>query len=99
MANPLFDFGMIGLGVMGRNLLLNMADHGFRVIGYDKDPEKGKALESSTLVHYYFYTVHASPYRYSANIAKRVIADQASRQQATSSQYRAHPHHQAPFPG
>jgi glycosyltransferase involved in cell wall biosynthesis len=28
MANNLFDFGMIGLGVMGRNLLLNMADHG-----------------------------------------------------------------------
>ena len=47
MATPLFDFGMIGLGVMGRNLLLNMADHGSRVIGYDKDAEKGKALESS----------------------------------------------------
>jgi 6-phosphogluconate dehydrogenase len=47
MANPNFDFGMIGLGVMGRNLLLNMADHGFQVIGFDKDPEKGKALEST----------------------------------------------------
>jgi len=38
---------MIGLGVMGRNLLLNMADHGFSVIGFDKDPGKGAALESS----------------------------------------------------
>ncbi|MBS1598283.1 MAG: NADP-dependent phosphogluconate dehydrogenase [Bacteroidetes bacterium] len=47
MANNLFDFGMIGLGVMGRNLLLNMADHGFSVIGFDKDPQKGTALESS----------------------------------------------------
>ena len=47
MANPLFDFGMIGLGVMGRNLLLNMADHGFKVIGFDKDPQKGATLESS----------------------------------------------------
>lgn len=28
---------MVGLGVMGRNLLLNMADHGFSVAGYDKD--------------------------------------------------------------
>lgn len=36
---------MIGLGVMGRNLLLNMADHGFRVIGFDKDAKKGSALE------------------------------------------------------
>ncbi len=47
MAEHLFDFGMIGLGVMGRNLLLNMADHGFRVIGFDKDPTKGTTLESS----------------------------------------------------
>lgn len=42
-----FDFGMIGLGVMGRNLLLNMADHGFAVIGYDKDSSKTSLLESS----------------------------------------------------
>jgi len=28
---------MIGLGTMGRNLLLNMADNGFSVAGYDKD--------------------------------------------------------------
>src|SRR5882724_10513996 len=47
MANNLFDFGMIGLGVMGRNLLLNMADHGFPVIGFDKDAQKGSTLESS----------------------------------------------------
>jgi 6-phosphogluconate dehydrogenase len=31
---------MIGLGIMGRNLLLNMADHGFRVAGYNRDPKK-----------------------------------------------------------
>src|SRR6476620_6305481 len=42
----LFDFGMIGLGVMGSNLLQNMAAHGFRVIGYDKDKQKTDALES-----------------------------------------------------
>jgi 6-phosphogluconate dehydrogenase len=47
MNNPSFDFGMIGLGVMGRNLLLNMADHGFAAIGFDKDPVKGSLLESS----------------------------------------------------
>lgn len=32
-----YHIGMIGLGVMGRNLVLNMADHGFSVVGYDKD--------------------------------------------------------------
>lgn len=41
-----FDFGMIGLGVMGRNLLLNMADHGYSVIGFDKDQAKANSLES-----------------------------------------------------
>ncbi|MEC5147114.1 NADP-dependent phosphogluconate dehydrogenase [Chitinophaga sp. 212800010-3] len=47
MANSLYDFGMIGLGVMGRNLLLNMADHGFSVIGFDKDATKNSALEAA----------------------------------------------------
>ncbi len=35
---------MIGLGVMGRNFLLNMADHGFSVAGYDQDRSKVEAL-------------------------------------------------------
>jgi len=35
---------MVGLGVMGRNLVLNMADHGFSVAGYDKDQAKVEAL-------------------------------------------------------
>ena len=45
--NSSFDFGMIGLGVMGRNLLLNMADHGYSVTGFDKDPSKVSQLEST----------------------------------------------------
>lgn len=47
MSDALYDFGMIGLGTMGRNLLLNMADHGFAAIGFDKDTSKGALLESS----------------------------------------------------
>jgi 6-phosphogluconate dehydrogenase len=35
-----YVFGMIGLGTMGRSLLLNMADHGFKVAGHDKDQGK-----------------------------------------------------------
>jgi 6-phosphogluconate dehydrogenase len=38
MTDAIAEIGMVGLGVMGRNLLLNMADHGFAVAGYDKDP-------------------------------------------------------------
>jgi 6-phosphogluconate dehydrogenase len=40
------DIGMIGLGTMGRNLVLNMADHGFPVAGYDRDPAQVDKLES-----------------------------------------------------
>jgi 6-phosphogluconate dehydrogenase len=47
MENNLFDFGMIGLGTMGRNLLLNMADHGFKAIGFDMDLAKATLLEAS----------------------------------------------------
>lgn len=36
------EIGIIGLGVMGANLMMNMADYGFSVAGYDKDPEKVK---------------------------------------------------------
>jgi 6-phosphogluconate dehydrogenase len=40
-----FEIGMVGLGVMGRNLVLNMADHGHSVVGYDKDLSKVEALQ------------------------------------------------------
>lgn len=35
-----YDIGMIGLGVMGRNLLLNMFDHGYSVAGYDLNKDQ-----------------------------------------------------------
>ena len=40
--------GMVGLGVMGRSLVLNMADHGFSVAGYDKDPHQVEALRKES---------------------------------------------------
>jgi 6-phosphogluconate dehydrogenase len=39
-----YDIGMVGLGVMGRNLLLNIADHGFSGVGLDTDEAKVTAL-------------------------------------------------------
>jgi 6-phosphogluconate dehydrogenase len=42
------EIGMIGLGVMGRNMLLNMAEHGFPVAGYDNDPSKVEALQKES---------------------------------------------------
>jgi len=41
-----YDFGIVGLGVMGRNLLLNMADHEFAVAGLDLDVQKANSLEA-----------------------------------------------------
>ena len=42
-----YDFGMVGLGTMGCNLLLNMADNHFAVIGFDINREKAQAFEAS----------------------------------------------------
>lgn len=39
------DFGLIGLGVMGRNFILNVVDSGFSASGLDLDNEKVSALE------------------------------------------------------
>lgn len=47
-ASQNYELGMVGLGVMGRNLLLNMADHGFSVAGYDTDIEKVEALRKES---------------------------------------------------
>jgi 6-phosphogluconate dehydrogenase len=46
MINQGCDAGMVGLGVMGQNLVLNMADHGFSVAGYDGNAEKTRELTS-----------------------------------------------------
>ncbi|MGB5941679.1 MAG: NADP-dependent phosphogluconate dehydrogenase [Leeuwenhoekiella sp.] len=40
-----YDFGLVGLGVMGRNFILNVADNGFTAIGNDLDEEKVNALK------------------------------------------------------
>ena len=36
--------GVVGLGVMGANLARNLAGRGYRVAGYDRDPETGTRL-------------------------------------------------------
>ncbi len=48
MNEETYDIGMIGLGVMGRNFVLNMADNGYAVIGLDNDEEKAKALKKES---------------------------------------------------
>ena len=38
------QFGMIGLGTMGRNLILNIAGHGIAACGYDRNTDQQKRL-------------------------------------------------------
>lgn len=37
---PSADFGLIGLAVMGQNLILNAADHGFTVCAFNRTTSK-----------------------------------------------------------
>ena len=40
MAKPLSDIGLVGLAVMGQNLALNIADHGFQISVFNRTTEK-----------------------------------------------------------
>ena len=40
----LCDIGFVGAGVMGKNLILNLADHGYRVAAFDLDQKKLEAV-------------------------------------------------------
>ena len=40
MSESLCDIGFIGLGVMGKNLTMNLADHGFKIACFDLDSSK-----------------------------------------------------------
>src|SRR5437762_172647 len=51
MDSELYDFGMIGLGTMGCNLLLNMADNHFAVVGFDINRAKAEEFEASANPH------------------------------------------------
>jgi len=46
MSETKFDFGLVGLGVMGNNFILNVADSGFSAIGLDNDQNKADALNA-----------------------------------------------------
>ncbi len=44
MAKQKYDYGMIGLGTMGRNLVFNINNQGFSVAGFDKDMSQVELL-------------------------------------------------------
>ena len=46
MSAQKYQFAMIGIGVMGKNFLYNMADNGFAVLGFNKSAEKTGVMEA-----------------------------------------------------
>jgi 6-phosphogluconate dehydrogenase len=51
-----YNIGIIGLGVMGHNLMLNIADHGYSVAGYDNDTAKVENLRKGSTGNQIFYS-------------------------------------------
>lgn len=47
---PVHEIGIIGLGVIGRNLLLNMADQGLPVAAGDPNPIRSENTVSVTTI-------------------------------------------------
>ena len=58
MEKQKYDYGMIGLGTMGRNLVFNMNDHGYSVIGFDKNKEQVATLTKEARGKEVFATLH-----------------------------------------
>jgi 6-phosphogluconate dehydrogenase len=44
MSGPVADLGLIGLAVMGQNLIMNMADHGFTICAFNRTVSKVDAF-------------------------------------------------------
>ena len=43
-----YEIGIVGLGIMGHNLALNLAGQGYAVAGYDRDPLRVEELRADT---------------------------------------------------
>ena len=46
--DALCDIGFIGLGVMGKNLTLNLADNGYKIACFDLDQDR---VDDLSLIH------------------------------------------------
>jgi len=67
------DFGIIGLGVMGENLALNIANHGFSVTGLDTDAKKVEKFRSATSGKNVVGSVSVREFLSSLKIPRRIL--------------------------
>ncbi len=56
MTEQKYDYGMIGLGTMGRNLVFNINDHGYSVAGFDKSQSQAELLKKEAASRTIFAT-------------------------------------------
>lgn len=68
-----YDFGLAGLGVMGRNFLLNVTDNGFSVCGLDVDPQKVAAFLQEAPQDRATATVNTSEFVESLSVPRKIM--------------------------
>ena len=68
-----YDFGLIGLGVMGRNFILNVLDKGFSASGMDLDQEKSKALQEEAAGMNVFSTTDLGEFTNSLSVPRKIM--------------------------
>ena len=73
MSTKKAELGLIGLGTMGRNLLFNMADNGFAVAGYDKDPNQVVILEEEAEAYDILATAELTTFLNALEAPRRVL--------------------------
>ncbi len=77
------DIGLIGLGVMGQNLALNIKRNGFLLAGYDSDEkrlkESGKKLKEKNIPVYYPLEIFVKNLKSPKKIIMMIPADQVDK--------------------
>ena len=73
MKDTKFDYGMIGLGTMGRNLVFNMSDHGYTVIGFDKNNSQVESLKKEAKNDKVFATSNLEEFLKSLKTPKLIL--------------------------
>ena len=68
--NPQSDIGLIGLGVMGSNLALNIADHGHQVAVFNRNPDHTDSFMASSDAKGKALVAHKELAAFVANIRK-----------------------------
>lgn len=67
------DFGLVGLGVMGRNFILNVLDNGFSASGLDTDKRKTDALIKEAEGKTVFSTTEISKFTDSLSLPRKIM--------------------------